>query len=264
MNEEYIITLIDHLDHPEDAEKERDVRQLIASGHISEEDLAYYRATYYRSTQFSQPSPSDRLRSRVYNMIREEQATRPPYLSSWVGFLHGWVQQISLTQLAGATLLLFAGVCLGFWLRPTQAYEAQLSTLTGEMQRMREMMVLTLLEQPSATQRLKAVSISTELSYTDETIYQALLKTLNYDSQVNVRLAALDALLDYADQPGVRRGLIEAIEHQDSPLVQITLAEVMVQLQEKRSVEELRSLLKKQELNEAAEQEIKKSIKQLI
>ena len=264
MNEEHSVVIIDYLDHPEDAEKERAMRQLMASGKISEEELTYYTATYRQTTQLSQPIPSDRLRTRVYDMIREEQSTSQPHFSSLAGFLSRWIQRISLTQLAGASLLVLLGVCLGFWLRPTQAYEMQLSTLTGEVQRMREMMVLTLLEQPSASQRLKAVSISTQLSYTDETIYQALLKTLNHDSQVNVRLAALDALIDYADRPLVRQGLIEAISHQESPLVQITLAEIMVQLQEKRSVEELRKLLKQQELNESAEQEIKKSIKQLI
>ena len=264
MNEEHIVTLIDYLDAPDDPEKERAVRQLITAGNISEEELAYYQTTYQQSTLLSQPVPSDRLRSRVYDMIREESASHAPYFSSWAGWLRRWTQRLSLTQLAGATLLLFVGACLGFWLRPTQVYETQLSSLTSEVQHMREMMVLTLLEQPSATQRLKAVSISTKLSYTDETIYQALLKTLNHDSQVNVRLAALDALLDYADRPLVRQGLIEAIAHQESPLVQITLADVMVQLQEKRSVDELRSLLKRRELNESAEQEIKKSIKQLI
>lgn len=264
MNEEHSIAIIAYLDNPKDAEKERAVQQLIASGELSEDDLAYYTATYRQTTQLSQPLPSDRLRSRVYDMIREEQSADRLHFSSWAGSLSGWMQRISLTQLAGASLLVLLGVCLGFWLRPTEAYETQLSTLTGEVQRMREMMVLTLLEQPSASQRLKAVSISTQLSYTDETIYQALLKTLNHDSQVNVRLAALDALIDYADRPLVRQGLIEAIAHQDSPLVQITLAEIMVQLQEKRSVDELRNLLKQQELNESAKQEIKKSIKQLI
>ena len=153
------------------------MRQLITAGNISEEELAYYQTTYQQSTLLSQPVPSDRLRSRG---LRHDSRRigQPRSLFFFVGRVAArrWTQRLSLTQLAGATLLLFVGACLGFWLRPTQVYETQLSSLTSEVQHMREMMVLTLLEQPSATQRLKAVSISTKLSYTDETIYQALLK----------------------------------------------------------------------------------------
>ena len=259
MKEEYMLRIMDYLDHPEDAAKQTAVRQLITAGEFSEEEVGQWTKIYQQTGQLSQPVPSDRLRATVYEMIQQE-TPRPSRPSVFIRWLH----RLWLPQLAGAALVLLLGIALGFWLRPTPAYETQLTALTGEVQHMREMMILTLLEQPSATQRLKAVSISTELSQTDEKIYQALLKTLNHDSQVNVRLAALDALLDYADQPLVRQGLIEAIPQQESPLVQITLAEIMVQLQEKRSVDELRKLLKKQSLNEDAEQEIKKSIQQLI
>ena len=259
MKEEHILRIMDYLDDPEDPEKQATVQQLIAAGELSEHELTQWTTTFHQTRQLAQPVPSDRLRANVYDIIRRE-TPRQEHTFSW---LPDWWYH-SAVQLAGATLLVLLGVALGFWLRPTSAYETQLTALSGEVQRMREMMILTLLEQPSATQRLKAVSISTELSQTDEKIYQALLKTLNHDPQVNVRLAALDALLDYADQPLVRQGLIEAIPQQESPLVQITLAETMVQLQEKRSVDELRTLLRQQSLNEDAEQEIKKSIQQLI
>ena len=260
MKEEHILCLMDYLDHPEDPARQAAVQRLVAEGELSEEELAQWTKTYHQAGEWSHPTPSDQLRANVYDMIRQE-TSRPSRLSlSPVA----WFQRFSVPQLAGATLMLLLGVALGFWLRPAPTYDTQLATLSSEVQRMREMMILTLLEQPSATQRLKAVSISTELSQTDEKIYQALLKTLNHDPQVNVRLAALDALVDYADQPLVRQGLIEAIPQQESPLVQITLAEMMVQLQEKRSVDELRTLLEQQSLNEAAEQEIKKSIQQLI
>lgn len=260
MKEDYILCIMNYLDDPENPDQQAAVQQLVASGAVTESELDEWIALYQQTAQWSQPAPSDRLRSNVYRMIRQEEASSTPSLFPRA---EGWWSSLWL-RLAGAALLLLLGGAMGFWWRPAPAYEDQLHALTGEVQRMREMMVLTLLEQPSATQRLKAVSISTELSQTDEKIYQALLKTLNQDPQVNVRLAALDALLNYADHPLVRQGLIEAIPQQESPLVQIMLAEIMVQLQEKRSVDELRQLLDRQSLNEDAEQEIKKSIQQLI
>ena len=258
MKEEYIIQIMDYLDEPDDPVKQTAVQQLIAAGELSESDLVQWATLSEQVPYGSHPAPTHRLRTQVYDMLyKQSHPTRPSFL--W----RKWLQPLWLFRLAGSALILSVGVALGLGLRPTPTYETQIIALSDEVQRMREVMILTLLEQPSATQRLKAVSISTELSQTDEKISMALLKTLTQDPQVSVRLAALEALLGYADQPQVRQGLIEAIPQQDSPLMQITLAEVMVQLQEKHSVDELRALLQ-QPLNEEAEEEIKKSIQQLI
>lgn len=74
-------------------------------------------------------------------------------------------------------------------------------------------------------------------------VTDALFITLNSDESTNVRLAALATLAEYAQDPMIREGLIKSITQQRSPLVQVALAELMVDLQESQAKEEFESIL---------------------
>ena len=129
---------------------------------------------------------------------------------------------------------------------------------------MRQMMLLTLIDNPSASERLRAVSYTKELDgAADAKVVAALLSTLNHDDNVNVRLATLEALAPLAADPTVRLGLVHALTQQDSPLVQSALADVMVQLQERTSVPRLRALLKQADLDSTVKSKIEESIQTL-
>jgi hypothetical protein len=95
-------------------------------------------------------------------------------------------------------------------------------------------------------------------------ITNALFATLNQDENVNVRLAALDALKVYSRDSLVRSKLIESIAVQDSPLVQIALAELMVSIQEKKSVDALKQLLQSDKTAKEVKTKISESIEVLI
>ncbi|WP_431200274.1 HEAT repeat domain-containing protein [Mucilaginibacter sp. P25] len=92
----------------------------------------------------------------------------------------------------------------------------------------------------------------------------ALLATLNNDPNVNVRLSTLDALTHLTGYPEVREGLIKSIVEQDSPLMQLAIADVMLKLQEKRSVKSFKELLKQKGLDNGVRDKIKQTITQLI
>ena len=81
---------------------------------------------------------------------------------------------------------------------------------------------------------------------------------------VNVRLAALDALRGYSGEGKVREELIRSIAKQDSPLVQIALAELMAQLQAKSSVTELEKILKNENTPTDVKKKIEESLRVLI
>ena len=92
----------------------------------------------------------------------------------------------------------------------------------------------------------------------------ALLATLNNDPNVNVRLSTLDALSHLANHAEVREGLIKSIIQQDSPIMQLAIADVMLKLQEKKSVNSFKELLKQKDLNPGVRDRIKQTITQLI
>lgn len=120
-----------------------------------------------------------------------------------------------------------------------------------------------MLENPTATERLKAVSYTQELNKVDDKVIDALLTTLNSDPNENVRLVTLEALVQLGNYPKVREGLVQSLMKQESPLVQVALADAMVKLQEKRSVKEFKQLLQKENLNKAVKGKIEKTIQVL-
>jgi hypothetical protein len=136
--------------------------------------------------------------------------------------------------------------------------------LSNQISEMKEIMMLTMLEKESATDRLKAVSLSNDFDNASKKVTNALIQTLNNDPNVNVRLATLEALSQYAKNPDVRVELVKSIAHQDSPLVQIALAELMVALHEKSSIKEFRKLMEEQSTPKEVKEKLKESIDVLI
>ncbi|HEV2354741.1 MAG TPA: HEAT repeat domain-containing protein [Puia sp.] len=139
----------------------------------------------------------------------------------------------------------------------------QLEALTAQVHEMRELMMLSLLQNPAASERIKAVSYTNEMRRAGPNIAAALLATLDNDPNVNVRLSTLEALTHYADDPAIREGLVQSILQQNSPLVQAALADVMLKLQEKRAVSPFKKLLQQKDLNEMVRTKIEATIVRL-
>ena len=128
---------------------------------------------------------------------------------------------------------------------------------------MRQMVALSLLQQQSASERLKGVSWSNQLDQPGAEVLSALLGTLMHDPNVNVRLASIDALKKFGETQWVRRGVLQALEEQASPLVQIALIDLVVEMQAKESVDTLRRLTKNTALHEAVRKRAEWGIERL-
>ena len=107
---------------------------------------------------------------------------------------------------------------------------------------MRQLVTLSLLQQQSASERLKGVNWSGQLEQPDTEVVSALLQTLIYDPNVNVRLATIDVLRRFDTLDTVRTGVIAALPHQTSPLVQIALIDFLVEARAAASVNALKQL----------------------
>ncbi|GGB10590.1 zf-HC2 domain-containing protein [Puia dinghuensis] len=166
-------------------------------------------------------------------------------------------------------LLVIAGLGVGYLLHrpepvaPAGSDSKQLAALTAQVGEMREMMMKTLLQNPSASERMRGISYTSEIKTVNKEVIEALLSTLNNDPNTNVRLMTLEALTHYADNPVVREGLVQSILQQDSPLVQAALADVMLRLQEKRAIRPLKKLLQHKDLNEMVKTRIEETISRL-
>ena len=213
------------------------------------------------------PEPPADVRVRFDAMLDTYKASAETRRGS--GFAKWLVQPFGLRSayaLAFGLFLLLVGAGIGFLVRRPAAAsdtESQLAALNARVSEMQEMVMKSLLENPSASERLRGVSYTSEMRTANKSVIEALLSTLNNDPNINVRLTTLEALTHYADNPAVREGLVESILQQESPLVQAALADVMLKLQEKNAIRPFKKLLQQKDLNTIVRGKIEKTIARL-
>ena len=233
----------------------RELETLIADGLVRLEDIEGFERLESQVMAIENPEPSASLNDRFYQMLRDEKkATAPRWMATF-----DWSNLIPRFAFAASTLLI--GLTVGYMLRSPAQKEQQIEALGHEISQLKEMMMLSMLEKESATDRLKAVNLTQDMDQASIKVTSALLQTLNSDENVNVRLAALDALKPYTKDSQIREALIRSIAKQKSPLVQVALAELMAALQEKGAVGELQKLLQDSETPSDIKKKIQESIK---
>jgi len=204
--------------------------------------------------------PGPELRSRFHVMLEAyrqgmDNTPRRTWWQGWQSRLISWWPRQPALQLGFALALLILGVVIGRQSQPVPTSPAvtpvtEVADLRAELIQMRQMVALSLMQQQSASDRLRGVNWSYQLQQPGMEILTALVDALMHDPNVNVRLATIDALRQFGDQPVVRQGVVEAMQRQESPMVQIALIDLAVDLKEKESVPVLRKLTEDQTVNE--------------
>ena len=238
-----------------------EIERLLEAGTLNPEDIGTFSLMNEQLMRMDYPSPSASLDHRFRKMLAREQA-------DWkgVGWKNFFLWPDFLPRLATTFAVLVIGLTAGYFLRPAgnTTPDAEIAALSEQLTGLQEMMMLSLLEKGSATERLKAVNLTQEMSEASRKVTAALIQTLNEDENVNVRLAALDALKPYASDPAVRQALIQSIGKQESPLMQVSLAELMVALQEKSAVKEFEKIVDAKDTPGEIRKKLMESIKILI
>jgi HEAT repeat protein len=213
--------------------------------------------------------PSAAMRAKFYTTLANYQqemkrAKAAPRLREALGdWLEHWLPRQPAFQFALALIFVGFGFFLGNRYDRDDGSKQEIASLRQEIHSMQQLVTLSLLQQPSPSERLRGVSWSSQGGRPDNEILAALLETLNYDPNVNVRLAAVDALSRFSDQEMVKRGLIQSLAQQRSPLIQIALIDVMVEHQERQAIGPLKQLEQKEKVDQAVRQRIEWGIQQL-
>ncbi len=173
-------------------------------------------------------------------------------------------------QLAIAVVLFLFGAVIGRRVdRATESpsYEQtsfEIAQLHDEIRSMRGMLAVSLMQQQSASDRLKGITMSTRIAEENPQVMQSLLDALRYDPSVNVRLAALEAVTGSMDNPDVRSTIVQALPKQSSPLVQLAMVELIVGMRDKGSLGVLNKMEKDPKVNEVVKKRIQQGIKLLL
>jgi hypothetical protein len=163
-------------------------------------------------------------------------------------------------QAAIAAACLVAGLVAGL-LMPRQ--DREIARLRDEVTSTREMVALSLLQQQSATQRLRGVDYSGRMPRLEPEIISALIQAVNQDPSVNVRLAAIDALGKAAGSGGVLASLAQSLHGQDSPMVQAALIDYLVDARDRQAVGALEQFAKQPNLDPSVLQRAHYAVQEL-
>ncbi len=193
---------------------------------------------------------SSELASTPANIRMSRPAVTKP---SWNFF--EWLRS-PLGAFAWSTALLLIGVFAGTHIgnRAAPEHNDEIASLHAEVTSMRQLVALSMLQQQSASERLQGVSWSNREDHLDPQVQSALMRTLRNDGSVDVRLAALDALSRHAGQPQVRKGVLEALQEQQSPLVQVALIDQLTEWRDPDAMQRLQKFEQTPNLNPAVKQ----------
>ena len=168
-------------------------------------------------------------------------------------------------RLSGAAALLVIGVGLGRFVTvvPGAGSNPEIALLREELRDTRQMVTLSLLQQQSASERLKGVTTSGQLEQPGTEVVTALLDTLRHDPTVNVRLASVDALRRFGGRDVVRQGVVAALPQQESPLVQIAMVDFILEAAGPDTKSVLQRLVEDMMLNQAVRARAERGLKQV-
>ncbi len=246
----------------------------VVRGHIAacascREELEELSAVWTRLGVIPREQPSGRLRENFYAFLEEAKGKADAKAAGRApGRLREFLRGLPVLRkpapvYAFSFALLVVGVGAGYFLRESGT-AGRTAALHRELQDMRRTVALSMIDRPLASDRLEGVGMSARLDNPDRKTLQALVDTLDRDPNANVRLAAVDALYLFRNDPGVKDSLIRSLGKQESPLVQVALIDLLVDIREARAADALRKLIGKARLAPQVRQHAELGLKQII
>ncbi|HEV2481530.1 MAG TPA: zf-HC2 domain-containing protein [Puia sp.] len=267
------VKLIDYLDHRLDAVTAEELRQHLASCASCSREAEELRELLTAMSGSPLEMPPAALRENFNMMLQSElnmQATTTiieefPVTTGEAPQTARIVRFISpLWRVAAAVILLAGGIGIGMIIRtrPSESTTTdEIAAMRKELKEMKEEVMFNLINDESASQRIKAVSYVEQMSSPDQQVINALLNTLDHDKSVNVRLASLYSLSRFADRQAVRDSLVNSLKLQTDPIVQVVLINLLGEKRETKAIAPIKEIMTNKktlpEVKDAAQRSLK-------
>lgn len=245
-----------------DAVAESKLKQHLSGCAECSAEMTQLTAMWERLADLPAPEPSHALNIRWESTLESLVSARRQ--NQWRFSLSALWPQRPVWQVSIAVACLAVGLAVGSLVRlPGRAEHSEIATLREEVASTKQMVALSLLQQQSATERLRGVDYSQRMPAMEPDVVSALITAVNGDSNVNVRLAAIDALSKVSSDPGVRKSLTQALGEQQSPLVQAALIDYVVDAHDGKAIGALKQFAEKPDLNPLVRQRADMAMRQL-
>jgi len=195
------------------------------------------RALWNALENLPRAEPMPQMRREFYRQLEEARIESPAArLGRWLGFRGngGWVT---------AAVCVIVGVTIGqLWNAPDTDSPDRLAALEQNIALLNRELILDRLQDASAGQRLRGVVDAAYLAGSDAEITRALIARASEDRVDSVRTAAIDALGPSLQNAGVGDELMRLLQSAESPLVQLSLVDVVLRNGSQAQLEQLRQL----------------------
>jgi len=191
-------------------------------------------------------APSHRLRAALMGAIETEKLSQREG-ADLASTIRGAASEAPRTRRAWVPFLLQSlGACalvaLGFSFGERSASQRQIAELRARVDTMGQLVEQSVLQKRTTGDRLETVMTAAETRRPDERLIDGLINTMAFDSSVNVRLNALNALYMHADQDVVRAGVLACLSREPNPLVQVSMIDFLVASKAREAAPELRKI----------------------
>lgn len=244
--------LIAYIQNDLDANESRKIEKLI---HEDEEVNKLYQQ-FAQLEQVMQSSPTLEPQASLLQKFEKDLASEQARVAQKSNQRFLFFTQAQVWRSAAAFALIATGLFLGLWIAGNnQSSNNEMAALREEIELTRRMMFEALNSSGSASARIQAVNASEHISKADLDILNVLIKTMNEDENTNVRLAAIRALARFETEEKVKQAFIASLEIQKDPILQITLINILVELNDLRAKENLQKLIENNETLETVKDE---------
>ena len=265
--EEVESNLIEYLDHSLSDEMTREMEDHLASclrctGQLKEIQIIL---DLISTTKMEKPDES--LKINFTHMLQSEisQQKMKSDKSRNLSIINR-MPPLMLKIAAGIALFVAGAIVTTFILHhiPENNTVAQLNELKGELKDMKKMLLLTLSDEDSPSERIKAINYVEDIPAPDVKILNALIHTLNNDKNVNVKLAAAYSLAKFTRIPLVRDSLVESLGKQTEPLIQVILMNILTENRDLQAVKPMKKIISNQRTMEQVRVMAQKNLKVLM
>lgn len=208
--------------------------------------------------------PGDDLKLDFYNMLENEK-------ENIINTNHKNIKRSEknsgayfIRYAAAAIIFLSIGFFTGHGIQLRNYQNTEIAALRRELSNMQQTATMASLSQPTASQRLKAINTINEQLRFDEKTINVLITTFKSDENINVRMAAANALANYPDVEDVRTAFIEALETESDPALQITLISLLTQIQDERAKKAFEKILDNENTIPVVKEQVKEGLKVFI
>lgn len=262
--------LIGHIKGSLDNRDAKRVDEHLSSCATCRKEAEQMKSLWVKMDNIEHEEPSPNLKKKIDNMILsyaspvDNNFMHESLSEKFSKWLETWWPRRPVIQFVTTSTFLIVGFITGISLGHRGESKNQISQLRSDIDGLEKVVMASILNQSSVSDRINGLTMSSQLKDVDAQFLSMLLLLLNTDSDVNVRLASVNALANFTDNEYVRNQLVKSLGLQSSPLVQVSLIDLLADIKEYNSSSALMKIINDPNVNAQVKKRAETALKQLI